>query len=221
MTNPVYMYISSLRFNTSWWSLPYSDKKSILSNILELERIFSDKMVIKRYVSLRHNSNLIYWLSSYNTSDFISFKYDILSAGKGYIEENLSFISIFKPSPYFPQSEEKDLLSYLKKEPLRYFIAYPMKKSPEWYLLPFEERRELIREHAEIASKYNKYGIRSYTTYSFGIMDDEFVVIYEAPDLEGWSFVVEKLREARARKWTVREEPILLGEYRDLQEVIK
>ncbi|MEM0373781.1 MAG: chlorite dismutase family protein [Sulfolobaceae archaeon] len=221
MSSSVYMYISSLKFNSNWWNLSYSEKKGIISNLLEVEKAFSEKVVLKRYISLRHNSDLLYWISSYNTRDFIEFKYNILSIGKGYFKENIGLISIFKPSPYFEYSESKDLLSYIKREPLRYFVAYPMKKSPEWYLLPFDERRELIKEHAEIASKYNKYGIRSYTTYSFGILDDEFVVIYEVPDLEGWSFVVEKLREARARKWTLREEPILLGEYINLQEIIK
>ncbi len=109
-----------------------------------------------------------------------------------------------------------DPLSILKVEPLKYFVAYPMKKSVDWYLLPFDEREKIMMEHINIAKNHPKNnGIRSYTTYSFGIGDYEFVVIYEIPNLSDWVEVVEKLREAKARKWITKEEPLLVGELKD------
>ncbi|MEM3794787.1 MAG: chlorite dismutase family protein, partial [Thermoprotei archaeon] len=54
-------------------------------------------------------------------------------------------------------------------------------------------------------------GIKSYTTYSYGLGDHEFVVMYEVDSLAAWSHVTAKLREAKARKWIVNEEPILVG----------
>jgi chlorite dismutase len=41
--------------------------------------------------------------------------------------------------------------------------------------------------------------IRSYTAYSYGLDDNEFLVIYELEDLEVWNIIVEKLREAQHR----------------------
>ncbi|WP_162509407.1 chlorite dismutase family protein [Thermogymnomonas acidicola] len=87
-----------------------------------------------------------------------------------------------------------------------------MSKTPDWYLIGFEERKEILQEHIRMAVQHpeNK-DIRSYTTYSFGIGDQEFVVMYETDSLLNWSHVTEKLREARARKWIVKETPIFLG----------
>jgi len=83
--------------------------------------------------------------------------------------------------------------------------------------LPFNEREDIMREHIKVAREHPKNkGIKSYTTYSFGVEDYEFVVIYEIPSLPEWVEVVEKLREVRARKWITREEPIITGEVRDL-----
>ncbi|MBW9142061.1 MAG: chlorite dismutase family protein, partial [Candidatus Aramenus sp.] len=79
----------------------------------------------------------------------------------------------------------------------------------------------IMREHIEIARTHPKNdGIRSYTTYSFGVADYEFVVIYEAPSLTNWIEVVEKLREAKARKWVTKEEPILVGELKGLEHLL-
>jgi chlorite dismutase len=219
MSEPVYMYIQSLTLTKEWWKISHSEKKAIVDELSEFEKKIQKNIIIKRFLSLRYDSDLIYWINSKNTKDIREFRYKIFKIFRGLIKENLGMLSIFKPSPYvnYKKFEPWD---YIKQEPLRYFIAYPMKKSPEWYLLPFNERKELIEEHAKIASEINKYGIRSYTTYSFGIGDNEFVVIYESPTIEGWSYVVEKLREARARKWTIREEPIIIGELGNLEELI-
>ncbi len=111
---------------------------------------------------------------------------------------------------------KKSLRDNLNQEPLEYFVAYPMSKSPEWYLLDYDERKEIMMDHIRSAmSNPEQEGIRSYTTYSFGIGDQEFVVLYEVPDLAKWSHVTEKLREAKARKWISKETPILIGMYSD------
>lgn len=220
MVQRIFMYISALKFSENWWRLSYLEKKGIVDSIKEEERKHSEKLLIKRFTSLRHNCDVIYWLVSQETKYFQDFKYSLLESSLGNIYEVFSLLSIYKPSPYYVGKEDY-ALEKIERDSLKYFVAYPMKKSPEWYLLPFDERRSLIREHAEMASQLNKFGIRAYTTYSYGLIDDEFVVIYETPDLEGWSYVVEKLREARARKWILREEPILIGEKRNLEEFIK
>lgn len=125
--------------------------------------------------------------------------------------ESLVWLSVYKASPYV--SSTIDVLGNLKQEPLRYLAAYPMKKDPEWYLMPFEERRSIMAEHIGIARshRYSK-NVRSYTTYAFGIAGYEFLVVYEVQSLYEWVEIVERLREARARKWVVVEEPVLVGE---------
>lgn len=211
-----YMYISSIKLSSKWWSLSKEERRKIIDNIESLESNFKNSLIsLKRYISLRYDSDVIYWISSFETSRIIDFKYALLSILHDLGEESFSMFSIYKPSPY--TKGNFDIKSVLNLEPLKYFIAYPMKKDVEWYLLPFEEREKIMKEHIEIAKNHPKNkGIRSYTTYSFGIGDFEFVVIYEAPSIEDWVEVVEALREAKARKWVSKEEPILVGELKGL-----
>ncbi len=214
--NVVYMYVSSFKLSQNWWNESKEDRRKIIDNIESIESSFRQNLIsLKRYVSLRYDSDIIYWLSSEDTSKIIEFKYSILKILKNFGFESFSMLSVYKPSPYVKGNF--NIKSVLNAEPLRYFIAYPMKKSVDWYLLPFEDREKIMREHIEIAKKHPKNkGIRSYTTYSFGIGDYEFVVIYEAPSIEDWVEVVEALREAKARKWVIKEEPILVGELKGL-----
>ena len=213
MLNYVYMTVKMFKFSDEWWKLQREERKKILNQISEVEKEFEGKLIsLKRFLSLRYDGDLIYWASDFNTTPLNEFRYAIQSVANSYLREKISLFSVFKPSPYM-EGGNKDLSIILKSPPLKYFVAYPMKKSPEWYLLPFEDRKNIMAEHIKIAKSHpDNEGIRSYTTYSFGISDYEFVVIYEIPDLYKWVNVVEKLREAKARKWITLEEPILVGE---------
>jgi chlorite dismutase len=212
MANEVYMMVYSIKFDKDWWRLNHEARKTILSKAEEVANEFKkDVISIKKFSSLSQESNIIYWLTSFSTSPFLEFRSAILSAFEGYALESNLFLSVFKPSPYMKSNFDPKTI--LGGEQLKYFVAYPMKKSPEWYLLPFEEREKIMKEHIDMAIKNPKNnGIKSYTTYSFGIGDYEFVVIYEIPELFNWVDVVEKLREAKARKWIVKEEPLIVGE---------
>jgi chlorite dismutase len=87
-----------------------------------------------------------------------------------------------------------------------------MSKSNDWYLLPYEKRKEVMDEHIKVAmTDENNKDILSYTTYSFGIGDQEFVVLYETDDLYSWMKVTQRLREVEARKWITKETPIFTG----------
>ncbi|BFH72552.1 chlorite dismutase family protein [Sulfurisphaera javensis] len=220
MSNYVYMTVNMFKFSHEWWKLGKEEKKKIISKIDEMEKDYEKKIIsLKRFISLRYDGDIIYWLSDFNTTPLNEFRYDLLSTS--YLEEKISLFSVFKESPY-TMGGNKDLSSFLKIPPLKYFVAYPMKKSPDWYLLPFNERKDIMAEHIKIARTHpDNEGIRSYTTYSFGIGDYEFVVIYEIPDLYRWTNVVEKLREAKARKWITLEEPILVGELGALDIFVK
>ncbi|BDC18350.1 chlorite dismutase family protein [Acidianus sp. HS-5] len=220
MANEVYMMVYSIKFDKDWWKLDHGVRRSILNKAEEITDKFNKELIsVKKFSSLSQNSDIIYWLSSFNTSPFSDFRSYILSAFEGYALESNLFLSVFRPSPYMKSNF--DPKTVLGSAQLKYFVAYPMKKSPEWYLLPFEEREKIMKEHIDMAINNPKNnGIKSYTTYSFGIGDYEFVVIYEIPELSNWVDVVEKLREAKARKWIIKEEPLLVGETKSLDFLV-
>ncbi|WP_338604047.1 chlorite dismutase family protein [Sulfolobus tengchongensis] len=215
--NLAYFYISSIKISNNWWTIGKEERRNIINELESVESQFKDSLIsLKRYISLRYDSDIIYWVSSSDTSKLVDFKYTLLSTLKNFGYETLSLFSIYKPSPY--TRGNFDIKKVLSLEPLKYFVAYPMKKDVNWYLLSFVDREKIMKEHIEIARTHPKNkGIRSYTTYSFGVGDYEFVVVYEIPEIENWVEVVESLREAKARKWITKEEPILVGELRGLE----
>ena len=171
------------------------------------------------YLALSGPAYYIVWTVSWRPEALARLRVELASLRC--FAETVWWPSVYWASPYAKGLKPEEVLELAKGKPMKYFIAYPMKKSPEWYLLPFDERRRIMGEHIGVARKASEelgLEVRSYTTYAFGIADYEFLVIYEAEDLALWARVVERLREAKARKWVVREEPVLTGVRTDLIE---
>lgn len=93
--------------------------------------------------------------------------------------------------------------------PKDYLSVYPFTKTPEWYLLDFEERRRLMVEHGKMGHEYPS--ISTNTINSFGIADQEFVVALEDDDPATLVKMVQRLRAAEVRRYTALDTPIFLG----------
>ena len=203
-TSELYMLIFSIK------ETHHEDvEKSLKEN---KEKIINDSRLkhLNLYESLRGDCDIIGWVSADDPSNILSFLKELNSIINGRGEIIHSFHSIYQRSPYLKNSLkiEEQIQNSMKK----FIIAYPMSKSNDWYLLPYEDRKRIMDEHIRTAmTDPNNKDILSYTTYSFGIGDQEFVVIYETDSLYSWMKVTEKLREVEARKWIIKETPILTG----------
>jgi chlorite dismutase len=103
--------------------------------------------------------------------------------------------------------------------PKRYLSVYPFVKTPDWYLLPFEERRHLMIEHGKLGNEFPS--ILTNTVNSFGIADQEFIVALEDDDPATLVKMVQRLRAAEVRKYTAVDTPIFLGEMLPLQDALE
>ncbi|BBD72328.1 chlorite dismutase [Sulfodiicoccus acidiphilus] len=217
----IFMFIDALRLRPTWWEEDPERRKERLWKLREnLQNLRKEFLLLRTYSSLRWDTDLIVWGAHTSTEPFHGLRASLRSSLGIHGEEQFSTISIYETSPY--KEGGGDLSRYLAGEESRYFVAYPMKKAVDWYLLPFEERREVMKEHMDVAKGHPEVkGIRAYTTYSFGLGDQEFVVIYEMNSLPSWSHVVEKLREVKARKWITKEEPLLVGEKTDFSHFLR
>lgn len=207
------MMVQGYTFTPEMWKLKQPEKDSFLRRMDRIiENASGDLDHFRMYKSLRNDVDLIFWYSSYQIEPLIKFKFKILEGMSGLVTNSFGSFSIYRESPYVKEGE--DLLGTLKKEPLPYFVAYPMSKENSWYQLDYEERKRIMAEHIGVAlSHSDNRNIRSYTTYSFGISDGEFMVIYEVDNFSKWSNVTSRLREVRAREWIRNENPILTGMY--------
>lgn len=110
--------------------------------------------------------------------------------------------------------------AFLKEEPPKTFLSvYPFTKTPDWYLVDFEERRRLMIEHGEMGREFPT--ILTNTVNSFGIQDQEFVVALEDDDPHELIKMVQRLRAAEVRKYTAVDTPIFLGTRKSIDDVLE
>ena len=62
--------------------------------------------------------------------------------------------------------------------------------------------------------------VRQVLLYTTGIDDQEFIVAYETENLPRFSALVVALRDTEARRYTLRDTPILTGIHRPLREAL-
>ncbi len=102
--------------------------------------------------------------------------------------------------------------------PQRHLCVYPFVRSTEWYLLPDGERREMLREHGELARPYPD--VRANTIASFALGDYEWLLAFEAEELVRIVDLMRELRAASARRHMREELPFFTGRRRELAHIV-
>lgn len=103
-------------------------------------------------------------------------------------------------------------------DPRAYVCVYPFVRSYEWYLLPDDERREMLREHGMLARDYAD--VRANTVSAFALGDYEWLLAFEAEDLHRIVDLMRELRAAKARRHTREEVPFYTGRRRELADIV-
>jgi chlorite dismutase len=104
------------------------------------------------------------------------------------------------------------------EEPRAYLCVYPFVRSYEWYLLPDEERRDMLAEHGKMARSYPD--VRANTVASFALGDYEWMLAFEADELHRIVDLMRDLRASRARRHVREEVPFYTGRRRDIAEIV-
>ena len=96
-----------------------------------------------------------------------------------------------------------------EEEPGKYISVYPFVRSYEWYLLPDEERRRILAEHGRTARDYPD--VRANTVPSFTLGDYEWILAFEAPELDRIVDLMRLMRSTEARRHVREEIPFFTG----------
>lgn len=128
-----------------------------------------------------------------------------------------SFVGLLRPSRYVkkPSAQEQALLSGARA---RYLIVYPFTKTADWYRLSPEARQGMMAEHMRVGHDFPQ--VRQLLAYSTGVDDQEFIVAYETDDLAAFQDLVIALRDTEARRYTLRDTPILTAVHRPVEDIL-
>jgi peroxiredoxin len=168
-------------------------------------------------VGFRPDADLLLWLvaPTPDAAQDALVRFRRTSLGRE-LELTWSFLGVVKPAEFTADHAP----AFVKGEPpKRYLSVYPFVRSPEWYLLPPEERASLLREHGVMGREFPD--VLANTTSAFGITDWEWILAFEADRLDRIVECIRRLREAEARRFTKEEVPFITGIRKDVREAVR
>jgi peroxiredoxin len=104
------------------------------------------------------------------------------------------------------------------EEARNYVCVYPFVRSYDWYVLDDAERRDMLREHGQMARDYPD--VRANTIASFALGDYEWILAFEADELHRIVDLMRELRASRARLHVREEIPFYTGPRVEIGELI-
>ncbi|MGB2970349.1 MAG: hydrogen peroxide-dependent heme synthase [Candidatus Nanopelagicales bacterium] len=213
------------------WSVFRVDRTQVATNLTAatselveqaaaaLDRGAEDDVVVRGWydvAGLRGDADVMLWLHA-PTSDALQDAYHaILKTDFGSVLEPVwSQMALHRPAEF----NKSHVPAFMADERAHnYVCVYPFVRSYEWYLLPDEERRELLVEHGMMGREYPD--VRANTVASFALGDYEWILAFEADDLDRIVDLMRHLRASRARMHVREEIPFYTGRRRELGDFI-
>jgi len=138
-----------------------------------------------------------------------------------YLSTPHSLVSMTKRSMYIDKLDPfhtPESRTHIIPGKRKYLFVYPFVKTRDWYLLPLEQRQEVMDVHIRVGNKYPS--VKLNTTYSFGLDDQDFVVAFETEEPKDFLDLVMELRETQSSKYTLRDTPIFTCVQMNMENVL-
>ncbi|MEU4688032.1 hydrogen peroxide-dependent heme synthase [Actinoplanes sp. NPDC023714] len=165
---------------------------------------------------LRADADVMIWWHA-ATPDALQDAYGLFrrTAFGRHLEPVWSQMALHRPAEF----NRSHLPAFLAGEEARpYICVYPFVRSYEWYLLPDEERRQLLAEHGKMARPYPD--VRANTVASFALGDYEWMLAFEADEMHRIVDLMRDLRASGARRHVREEVPFYTGRRRSITELV-
>ena len=123
-----------------------------------------------------------------------------------HLEPVWSVVALHRPAEF----NKSHVPAFMSGEDARgYLCVYPFVRSYDWYLLPDDERRDILVEHGKAARGYPD--VRANTVSSFALGDYEWILAFEADELHRIVDLMRDLRATEARRHVREELPFYTG----------
>jgi peroxiredoxin len=162
-------------------------------------------------VGFRADVDLMLWLVGRAAEDVQRFLVEFRRTDAGrLLDLTWTFMGVVKPAEFTPDHQP----AFVRGEsPRTYLCVYPFVRTPEWYLLPPQERGELLADHGVLGREFPE--ILANTTSAFGLGDWEWILAFETDELDRLVDCIRRLRDAKARLYTKEEVPFITGIRKD------
>jgi chlorite dismutase len=196
------------------------DRAVVVGEVEDLvEQLAATDVVVRGFydvAALRADADVVLWMHA-GSSDALQDAYHRFrrTALGSTLEPVWSQMALHRPAE-FNKSHVPAFLG--DEDPRRYVCIYPFVRSYEWYLLPDEERRELLVEHGQMGREFPD--VRANTVASFALGDYEWILAFEADELHRIVDLMRHLRGSRARLHVREEIPFYTGRRREITDLV-
>jgi chlorite dismutase len=217
---PTYLNFSFYKVDAKWRWLNDIAKEEAAKEFSSLVEVAKSKMKVRTYstLGLRSDTDFLLWMicDSVEKIQILTSKVYSTIIGK-YIEPSHVYLSCIRKSVY---STNRIMPGFLTdEEPKKYVIVYPFIKAREWYLLPFEERKNMMDEHIAVGMRFPE--VKLNTSYSFGIDDQDFMLAFETNDLIAFQDLIVQLRETKVSEYVTKDTPMIVCVYKEIEDIIR
>ncbi|HSO13765.1 MAG TPA: chlorite dismutase family protein [Anaerolineales bacterium] len=213
-------HFSLFSFKDAYWSLSADERGEFHGKWLSALRTSATKTDV--FQGTEHDVDLIVWSAltvkdNQDAAVFFEKFAKVLTPYRRLLEEKDSLWGFTRPSQY-SKARSRQEVDPFADERKPYLVIYPFSKTTEWYLMSRESRQGMMNEHIRIGKQYED--ISQLLLYSFGLQNQEFVVVYETDDLTRFSDLVHELRDTEARRYTLRDTPLHTAIYHLAEETL-
>jgi hydrogen peroxide-dependent heme synthase len=217
MDDVMYAHYPVFRSTTDLRTMPTDRREQAYHEAEVLLKEWADRVTLRGAYSttgFRSDADLMLWLVSTSPDDaqdlLVAFRRTEL--GKR-LELSWSFMGVVRAAEFTADHAP----AFVKGEPpKKYACVYPFVRTPEWYLLPPEERGRMLRDHGIMGREYPD--VLANTTSAFGINDWEWILAFEADDLGRLVDCIRRLRDAEARRYTKEGIPFVTGIRKEIRD---
>jgi peroxiredoxin len=158
-------------------------------------------------VGFRADADLVLWLTAGSPEDLQRFVVEFRRTRAGDLLDPVwTFVGMVRPAEFTADHAP----AFVRGEAPRTFLCvYPFVRTPEWYLLPREERGELLAEHGTFGREVPQ--VLANTTRAFGLGDWEWILAFETDELDALVDCVRRLRDSKSRLYAKVEVPFVTG----------
>lgn len=216
MAERTFSHFAGFRLGTSFWGLPGAERAGLFRGLVDDVAAVAPRVELYQVYPSRGDADVLLW-SAVEADDpkGPGRLFDGLARAvhrrRPHLAPSHTLWGFTRPSPYTGRKGSDREIDAVGGEREPYLVVYPFTKTADWYLRPETARREMMGDHIRVGRKHRE--VRQLLLYSFGLQDQEFVVVYETPDLAGFSELVRELRETEARRFTALDTPVLVGRH--------